>query len=80
MQGKTLNLLTPLTSGVGRFFLAVPRGCVRFVTVVFPDHTLLLFLGLKVRCKYTFFIKQSTKTYSTGGCYDLNDTEGELQV
>ena len=27
-----------------------------------------------------FFIKQSTKTYLTGVCYDLNDTEGELRV
>ena len=29
---------------VERLFLAVPRGCLRFVTVVFPDHTHLLFL------------------------------------
>ena len=26
-----------------RLFLAVPRGCLRFVIVVFPDHTHLLF-------------------------------------
>ena len=26
-------------------FLAVPRGCLQFVIVVFPDHTHLLFLG-----------------------------------
>ena len=26
------------------FFLAVPWGCLRFVIVVFPDHTHLLFL------------------------------------
>ena len=25
-------------------FLAVPRGCLRFVILVFPDHTHLLFL------------------------------------
>ena len=25
------------------FFLAVPRGCLQFVIVVFPDHTYLLF-------------------------------------
>ena len=31
------------------------------------------------RCKY-IFSKLSTKTYLTGVCYDLNDTEGELQV
>ena len=27
-----------------RLFLAVPRGCLRFMIVVFPDHTHLLFL------------------------------------
>ena len=27
-----------------RLFLAVPRGCLQFVSVVFPDHTHLLFL------------------------------------
>ena len=27
---------------VGRLFLAVPWGCLRFVIVVFPDHTHLL--------------------------------------
>ena len=30
---------------VERLFLAVPWGCLRFVIVVFPDHTHLLFLG-----------------------------------
>ena len=30
---------------VERLFLAVPLGCLRFVIVVFPDHTHLLFLG-----------------------------------
>ena len=29
---------------VERLFLAVPRGCLWFVIVVFPDHTHLLFL------------------------------------
>ena len=28
---------------VGRLFLAMPQGCLRFVIVVFPDHTHLLF-------------------------------------
>ena len=31
---------------VERLFLAVPWGCLRFVIVVFPDHTHLLFLAL----------------------------------
>ena len=49
-------------------------------------HTLTTGVGLKgqilklSRFKYFFFIKLSTKTYLTGVCYDLNDTEGELQV
>ena len=29
---------------VGRLFFAVPRGCLQFVIVVFPDHARLLFL------------------------------------
>ena len=32
---------------VERLFLTVPWGCLRFVIVVFPDHTHLLFLTLK---------------------------------
>ena len=31
---------------VERIFLAVPRGCLRFVIVVFPDHTHELFLKI----------------------------------
>ena len=31
---------------VERLFLAVPRGCLQFVIVVFPDHTHLLFFTL----------------------------------
>ena len=36
---------------VGRLFLAVPRGCLQFVSAVFPDHTHLLFLFTKLFCK-----------------------------
>ena len=32
---------------VERLFLALPRGCLQFVIVVFPDHTHLLFLYLQ---------------------------------
>ena len=51
-------------------------------------HPWPLGLGWKVRywncvdastCIF-FFIKLSTKTYLTGICYDLNDTEGELRI
>ena len=33
---------------VERLFLTVPRGCLQFVIVVFPDHTYLLFLHLSI--------------------------------
>ena len=38
-----LNLSFLCLVMVERLFLAVPRGCLQFVTVVFPDHTHLLF-------------------------------------
>ena len=39
-----INLSSCYLVIVERLFLAVPRGCLRFVLVVFPDHTHLLFL------------------------------------
>ena len=39
-----LNLSSWCHLMVERLFLAVPWGCMRFVIVVFPDHTHLLFL------------------------------------
>ena len=39
-----LNLSSLSLVVVGRLFLAVAWGCLRFVIVVFPDHTHLLFL------------------------------------
>ena len=46
-----LNLSSWCLVMVERLFLAVPQGCLRFVIVVFPDHTHLLFFS-----KYIFFI------------------------
>ena len=40
-----LNLSSWCLVMVQRLFLAVPWGCLRFVIVVFPDHTHLLFLA-----------------------------------
>ena len=40
-----LNLSSWCLVMVERLFLVVPRGCLRFVIVVFPDHTHLLFLN-----------------------------------
>ena len=39
-----LNLSSWCLVNVERLFLAVPRGYLQFVIVVFPDHTHLLFL------------------------------------
>ena len=39
-----LNLFSWCLVMVERLFLAVPWGCLRFVIVVFPDHSHLLFL------------------------------------
>ena len=38
-----LNLSSWCLVMVERLFLAVPQGCLQFVSVVFPDHTHLLF-------------------------------------
>ena len=38
-----LNLSSLCLMMVERLFLAVSRGCVQLVIVVFPDHTHLLF-------------------------------------
>ena len=41
-----LNLSSWCLVMVERLFLTVPRGCLQFVIVVFPDHTHLLFLKM----------------------------------
>ena len=41
-----LNMSSWCLVMVERFFLAVPRGGLQFVIVVFPDHTHLLFFSL----------------------------------
>ena len=47
MGKRELNILLNLSSWclvmVEQLFLAVPRGCLQFVIVVFSDHTHLLF-------------------------------------
>ena len=49
-----LNLSSLCLVMVERLFLAVPRGCLQFVIVVFPDHTHLLFLCLLCLCVRLF--------------------------
>ena len=50
-----LNLSSWCLVMVELLFLAVPRGCLQFVIVVFPDHTHLLFLaGISHICAFLF--------------------------
>ena len=51
-----LNLSSWCLVMVNQLFLAMPRGCLRFVVVVFPDHTQLLFRTCPSRI--TFYDKQ----------------------
>ena len=57
-----LNLSSWCLVMVERLFLAVPRGCLRFVIVVFPDHNHLLFLR---RC---FFYAYKTCEFVNSLC------------
>ena len=50
-----LNLSSWCLVMVERLFLAVPQGCLRFVIVVFPDHTHLLFSIGPMVCEKTKF-------------------------
>ena len=47
-----LNLSSLCPVMVEQLFLAVPRGCLLFVFVVFPDHTHLLILERLVKVFY----------------------------
>ena len=52
-----LNLSSWCLVMVERLFLAVPRGCLRFVIVVYPDHTYLLFLPFSSLFAYAISTK-----------------------
>ena len=41
---------------VERLFLVVPRGCLQFVIVVFPDHTHLLFVFKNLHSGWCDFV------------------------
>ena len=48
---------------VERFFLAVPWGCLRFVIVVFPDHTHLpFFVASRPKLWHYFFSRVEIRT------------------
>ena len=55
-----LNLSSWCLVMVERLFLEVPRGCLQFVIVVFPDHAHLLFV-----CN--FLLWRSSRNKSAGG-------------
>ena len=48
-----LNLSSCCLVTVEQLFLSVPWGCLRFVIVVFPDHTHLLFLTLFAKINFS---------------------------
>ena len=52
-----LNLSSWCPVMVERLFLPVPRGCLQFVIVVFPDHTHLLFLGCLLMMTIVRFLR-----------------------
>ena len=62
-----LNLSSWCLVMVERLFLAVPRGCLQFVIVEFPDHTHFLFLNA-YNLKFTYLCtKYAIGTFSVGG-------------
>ena len=73
-----LNLSSWCLVMVERLFLVVSRGCLRFVIVVFPDHTHLLFCAMCLTQSFsiifgmlsgpvpvTFFTFMDAKSFST---------------
>ena len=60
-----LNLSSWCTVMVERLFLAVPQGCLRFVIVVFPDHThsLLFTIRRKIYAVYISVLFKKSVTY-----------------
>ena len=69
-----LNLSSWCLVMVERLFLTVPRGCLKFVIVVFPDNTHLLFLQYLLICKlsYSYFV--------CAGCYNSDRTVQTLSA
>ena len=63
-----LNLSSWCIVMVERLFVAMPRGCLRFVIVVFPDHTHLLFFHIQyytlICIVILFFMPDGLKTYT----------------
>ena len=80
-----LNLSSWCLVMVERLFLAMPRGCLRFVIVVFPDHTHLLFLIKTVIVKFRIFCFGNVLLYNrqkrdTGNKIDTNQRYTETKI
>ena len=58
-----LNLSSWCLVMVERLFLTVPRGCLQFVIVVFPDHTHLLFYLIRMHLLYTMVNVLKNQTF-----------------
>ena len=56
-----LNLSSRFLVMVEWLFLTVPRGCLGFVILVFPDHTHLLFWGKRFKISFFNFIYWNEK-------------------
>ena len=65
-----LNLSSWCLVMVERLFLTVPRGCLQFVIVVFPDHTHLLFLIYHI-----YATIHTYRIYTTNNTYHINETK-----
>ena len=61
-----LNLSSWCLVMVERLFLAVPQGCLRFVIVIFPDHTHLLFLRIFIGRKITCNVQPNLMAFVSG--------------
>ena len=59
---------------VERLFLAVPRGCLQFVIVVFPDHTHLLFLKVTNHLDVHSFIAVRSELRRVDGMIGVSTT------
>ena len=60
-----LNLSSWCLVMVERLFLAVPRGCLQFVIVVFPDHTHLQFFQFCSKDQHNACINSFLDFYHT---------------
>ena len=58
-----LNLSSWCLMMVERLFLTVPRGCLQFVIVVFPDHTHLLFFTMFCTWRHYESMKPNIKSF-----------------